>query len=83
MPKPKGSFRVHIDPYLCKGTEGCGICVELCRSKVLGPAPALSSRGVHAATVLRQEECTGCDVCMLYCPDLAVAVEHLGSPGHG
>ena len=78
----KGTYRVHIDPHLCKGTEGCGICVDLCRAKVLGPADALSARGVHPAVVLHLEQCTGCDLCMLYCPDLAVAVEHREEPCH-
>ncbi|MFA6107273.1 MAG: 4Fe-4S dicluster domain-containing protein [Candidatus Latescibacterota bacterium] len=81
MAKGERRHRVHIDPRLCKGTEGCGICVELCRAKVLGPAPALSPRGVHQAVVLIPEACTGCDLCMLYCPDLAVAVEHLEGAG--
>ncbi len=78
----KGTYRVHIDPPLCKGTEGCGICVDLCRARVLGPTDSLSARGVHPATVLHPELCTGCDLCMLYCPDLAVAVEHREEPCH-
>ena len=82
MAKRRGNFRVHIDPQLCKGTEGCGICVDLCRAEVLGSAASLSIRGVHPAAVLNLEQCTGCDLCMLYCPDLAVAVEHLESHCH-
>ena len=76
MANEQRRHRVHIDPRLCKGTEGCGICVDLCRAKVLQAAPALSPRGVHPAMVAAAEACTGCDLCMLYCPDLAVAVEH-------
>ena len=30
MAKRRGSFTVHIEPRLCKGTEGCGICVDVC-----------------------------------------------------
>jgi NAD-dependent dihydropyrimidine dehydrogenase PreA subunit len=81
MAKGERRHRVHLDPRLCKGIEGCGICVELCRPKVLGPATALSSRGVHQATVLVPEACTGCDLCMLYGPDLAVAGEHREGAG--
>jgi 2-oxoglutarate ferredoxin oxidoreductase subunit delta len=76
MAKRRGKYRVHIDPQLCKGTEGCSICIDLCRTEVLGPAGSRSARGVHPAAVLRPEQCTGCDLCMLHCPDLAVAVEH-------
>lgn len=79
----KQTYHVHIDPRLCKGTEGCGICVELCRADVLAPAEQLSEKGVHPATVLHPENCTGCDLCMLYCPDLAVAVDHREEGDHG
>ena len=82
MAKRRGTYRVHIDPRLCKGIEGCGICVDLCRPGILGPAESISARGVHPAEVLRLEECTGCDLCMLYCPDLAIAVEHLEDRNH-
>lgn len=82
MAKRKRSFQVYIDPQLCKGTEGCGICVDLCRPKVLGIAESLSARGVHLAIVQTPEECTGCDLCMLYCPELAVAVDHRESVCH-
>lgn len=67
---------IHIDPRLCKGTEGCSICIDLCPEKVLGVADKLSARGVHPAAVLHLEQCTGCDLCMLHCPDLALIVEH-------
>jgi len=67
---------VYVDSRLCKGTEGCGICVHFCPAQVLGPAPTLNERGAHPAAVLFPERCTGCDQCMLYCPDLAVFVQH-------
>jgi len=70
------TFRVFIDIRLCKGTEGCGICVAQCPAGVLEPAAELSARGVHPAEVAHPERCTGCDRCMLLCPDLAVVVEH-------
>ncbi len=72
----RARFRVYIDARLCKGSEGCGICLAACRAEVLGPAPELSERGVHPAAVLHPERCTGCDQCMLLCPDLAAIVEH-------
>ena len=66
---------IQIDDRLCKGTEGCGICIDLCKEDVLGRAEEFSSRGVHPAAVVHLEECTGCDICMIYCPDLAVIVQ--------
>lgn len=74
MAKHKGIERIDIDARLCKGTEGCGICIDLCREGVLGSADFLSPRGVHPAAVVRLEQCTGCEWCMIYCPDMAVNV---------
>lgn len=65
---------VWIDEALCKGTEGCDICAYVCPEDVLGASDRLSRRGVHPAAVLHPEKCTGCELCMLYCPDLAVVV---------
>ena len=73
---------VRIDPRLCKGAEDCGICLALCRAKVLEPATEFSARGVHPAWVRYPERCTGCDQCMLYCPDLAVSVAPLEEASH-
>ena len=72
---PERRPRVWIDARLCKGTEGCGICVDRCKAEVLGPAAELSPRGVHVAAVLHPDQCTGCGLCMLFCPDLAAVVE--------
>jgi NAD-dependent dihydropyrimidine dehydrogenase PreA subunit len=67
---------VRIEPDLCKGTEDCRICLHICPEEVLGTSPRISARGVHPAAVSHPEACTGCDLCMLYCPDLAVTVDH-------
>ncbi len=75
MAAQKGKAEVLIDPQLCKGTEGCNICIHVCPEDVLGAADRLSRRGVHPAAVLHIDRCTGCGLCMIYCPDLAVAVE--------
>ena len=75
MAKQRGRFGVWIDSRLCKGTEGCAICIHLCPEKVLGPAKELSPRGVHLAEVVDLDQCTGCGLCMLHCPDLALVVQ--------
>lgn len=52
-----------------KWCKMCGICAALCPKKVFDlnedgrPVPA------------RQEECVGCRLCELRCPDFAVKVE--------
>ncbi len=80
--RKKKTHIVSIDARLCKGTEGCGICLSVCPADVLAPAPELSDKGVHPARVMRPENCTGCELCMLYCPDLAASVEHREEDGH-
>ena len=73
---------VHIDTRLCKGTEGCNICIHVCPEDVLGASSQFSPRGVHPAEVIHPDKCTGCDLCMVHCPDLAVAVEHPEGVAH-
>ncbi|MFH1569091.1 MAG: 4Fe-4S dicluster domain-containing protein [Gemmatimonadota bacterium] len=65
-----------IDGELCKGTEGCGLCIDVCREDVLGIAQSLSVRGVHTVEILNPERCTSCELCMLHCPDLAIGLSH-------
>ena len=79
MAKQKGIARVVIEAHLCKGTEGCSLCIQQCQEEVLGVAQTLSPKGVHLAEVLHPERCTGCDLCMLYCPEMAVTVQHLSA----
>jgi len=73
--KQKGS--IWIEAGLCKGTEGCGLCLEVCPEEVLGISETLSSRGVHPAVVADLERCTGCGLCVLHCPELAMWLERV------
>lgn len=70
----RGAFVVQIDEWLCKGAEGCGLCVWACPEGVLAPSGRPGVRGVHPAKVTRGAACTGCGLCTLYCPDMAVVV---------
>ena len=83
MPVRKGHARVRVDIRLCKGVEGCRICIRICPEGVLGAADGLSHRGVHPAAVLHPDRCTGCGLCMIHCPDLAVTVEREEAGEHG
>lgn len=65
-------LKLEIDPRLCKGTEGCSICRDRCEEGVLGVSPDLSPRGVHPAVVLALAKCTGCELCVIHCPDMAI-----------
>lgn len=72
MAKRSKKGRVWIETALCKGTEGCGLCLNACQEEVLGISETLSPRGVHPAVVLDVESCTGCEQCVIHCPDLAI-----------
>lgn len=61
----KGTAKHSIQNSWCKG---CGICVHFCPKKVL----ELDSRGKVLA--VRPEDCIGCRLCQLRCPDLAIEV---------
>ncbi|MCL6451177.1 MAG: ferredoxin family protein [Acetobacteraceae bacterium] len=66
MAKAKKRFRVTLNRAWCKD---CGICVAFCPAKVF----EAGERG--EALVAREEDCTGCQSCVLRCPDLALEVE--------
>jgi 2-oxoglutarate ferredoxin oxidoreductase subunit delta len=65
---------VSVDTDHCKGIEGCGICIWICPTKVFDISDNLTMRGTRPPQVARIADCTGCENCMLYCPDLAIVV---------
>ena len=67
--------KVHLNKVLCKGCEGCGLCVAFCRKGVLKASGKLSEKGIIPPEITALDECTGCKSCMIYCPDLAIVVE--------
>jgi 2-oxoglutarate ferredoxin oxidoreductase subunit delta len=61
--------KILVDKRLCKG---CGICVEFCPKKVLEMGHEMDERGFHAPEAPREEDCSLCGLCELYCPDFAI-----------
>lgn len=66
---PKGTVR--INSQRCKG---CEYCVHFCPESVLTLSKELNSRGYHYATLKSEDGCTGCTICGLVCPDMAIDV---------
>jgi len=66
---------IKIDETLCKGTEGCKLCISFCPRDVLGVSETLTAKAVHPAVIINEEDCIVCRLCMLYCPDLAIVVK--------
>jgi 2-oxoglutarate ferredoxin oxidoreductase subunit delta len=72
LPMPtrrKSCGRIYIDWNRCKG---CGFCIEFCPPKVLAFAPSYNAHGYHPPQLIKEDGCTGCDLCGLYCPDFAI-----------
>ncbi len=60
-----------VDENLCKA---CELCVESCPQHVIGlNADIITPRGFHPAHLV-QDDCTGCGICALVCPEAAITV---------
>ena len=70
--RPRGKFRVEINPRLCKG---CYFCVRYCPMGVFSRSGEIGELGYVIAKVEHPEKCTGCRLCLVYCPDFATSVE--------
>jgi len=60
-----------VDENLCKA---CELCVESCPQHVIGlNVEIITPRGFHPAHLI-QDDCTGCGICALVCPEAAISV---------
>jgi len=66
--------QIRVYQELCKGVELCGICMAFCPAKVFEPSKTLTPRGARPPVPRWIERCTGCENCMLFCPDMAIVV---------
>jgi len=71
--KSKGEIRINRDR--CKG---CGFCIEFCPKKLIIRGTDFNAGGYFAALFLGGD-CTGCTLCAVICPDVAIEVWREGS----
>ena len=70
-------FRVNIYRSWCKA---CGVCVEFCPHDVFAREKPRDPDAVFPE-IVRPGDCTGCQQCVLHCPDFAIRVVRLNEPG--
>jgi 2-oxoglutarate ferredoxin oxidoreductase subunit delta len=67
----KGHVLVEITESFCKG---CDICIEFCPTDVFEKSGKLNRKGYYVPVVARVEDCTGCLLCDLLCPEMAIVI---------
>jgi 2-oxoglutarate ferredoxin oxidoreductase subunit delta len=60
-----------ISPELCKG---CELCINFCPKNVISQSSKLNAAGYQSAGFNDNGECTGCAICALVCPEVAIEV---------
>jgi 2-oxoglutarate ferredoxin oxidoreductase subunit delta len=67
--------KVYVIEESCKGTDDCGICLTVCPKGLFEPSGRMNQAGYIPPRVTDMAECTGCQSCMIYCPDMALVAE--------
>jgi 2-oxoglutarate ferredoxin oxidoreductase subunit delta len=62
---------IEIKKELCKE---CHLCIHACKKGLLAPTSDFNSKGYHPVGFERKEECTGCALCAIVCPEIAIEV---------
>jgi len=62
--------KVEISAESCKS---CGYCVKFCPKKVLAIGTSVNSKG-YEHVIVANDDCIGCKMCAVICPDAAIEV---------
>jgi 2-oxoglutarate ferredoxin oxidoreductase subunit delta len=52
--------------------KGCLFCVSACKKGVLIPGTSPNKKGYHYIKAEKPENCIGCKMCSIICPDAAI-----------
>src|SRR5687768_13868655 len=64
--------KIAIEAVRCKG---CGRCITACPKDLIGFSNELNDRGYRYVTFTgRQDDCSGCTICAVVCPDQGIEV---------
>jgi 2-oxoglutarate ferredoxin oxidoreductase subunit delta len=71
MTKTAVKHIVKINAEMCKG---CGLCIAYCTKKMLRESEQLNKAGYHYAEPGDMDQCSGCLICTLVCPEVIIEV---------
>ena len=63
--------KVVVNPKYCKA---CGLCLLACKKKVLDYGKEVNEMGYFAVKPMKEDECIGCKLCAVFCPESAIEV---------
>jgi len=63
--------KINIDETLCKE---CHLCIDACKKGNIVPSDKLNTDGFHPVIFQDDGDCTGCALCALMCPEVAIEV---------
>jgi 2-oxoglutarate ferredoxin oxidoreductase subunit delta len=72
------SYEIIVLAQRCKE---CGLCIHVCPRRVLETGRRANARGFRVTVPVRPQDCVGCRLCELSCPDFAIHVRPLSSSG--
>jgi 2-oxoglutarate ferredoxin oxidoreductase subunit delta len=75
---PPSADKEYVVTILSEQCDACELCVEFCPNDVLEiDMEAYNSRMLHPATVVKPDECVGCQQCERICPSVSIFVTEI------